>query len=167
VSSTLRFSKLSFKVTHLSGKLWGRFVQATAELVEAGAGFVYVRKPGLNLDEWAMCDPDQSYICSHMPAGGGVSTSFRSYDFSLFRDIQRMSVASSWSTIGYPKDATYLSYQMTAAPKEITASDPHRCSERANSHRSIEKCHYSKYCSDNGLYRSQYLTLGEWIVIIT
>jgi hypothetical protein len=76
-------------------------------------------------------------------------------------------VASSCRSIGYPKDATYLSYQITAAPNETRASDPHRCSDRANSHRSIEKCHYSNYCSDNGLYQSQYLTLGEWIVIVT
>lgn len=48
------------------GSCEGGFVQATAELVEAGVGFVYARKPGLNLDEWAMCDPDQSYIRAYV-----------------------------------------------------------------------------------------------------
>jgi len=40
----------------------GGLFQATAELAEASVGFVNARKPGLNLDEWAMCDPDQSYM---------------------------------------------------------------------------------------------------------
>ena len=71
----------------MSVKLWGRFVQASAELVKAAVVFVYSRKPCLNLDEWAMCDPDQSYMRSNTPAGG-IFTLFRSYEVSLFRDCR-------------------------------------------------------------------------------
>ena len=52
--------------------LWGRFFQATAELVEAGVGSVYTQKPCLRLDEWAISDPDQSYIRTHMNARGSL-----------------------------------------------------------------------------------------------
>jgi len=90
--------------------------------------------PGLNLDEWAMCDPDQSYIRAYVltrPQGGGGDRYFVSFlrCFSL-RRLQRMSVASSSRFIGYPTDATYLSYEITVASSENRASDPHRCSER-------------------------------------
>lgn len=36
--------------------------------------------PGLNLDEWAMCDPDQSYIRAYVltrPQGGGGGSLLR------------------------------------------------------------------------------------------